>query len=149
MVDSGAASSHIISACVDAIQIKRIKRDNPLQIIGFGNKRSELIFHYSPIKLTGRDGQCITVNFNVFNKDIISKLPGVSSSLIDEYPHVKEHKDQLSAPIPRNPQTVHAILGVRDVVKIYATSKPLDACPDICLMYRVDSMGDIWRHDNP
>ena len=86
MVDSGAASSHILSETVDAIKGVRIKRDNPLQIIGFGNKRSNLITHYSPIQLTGRDGKTISVNFYVFNKTLISELLGVSFQIYDLFP---------------------------------------------------------------
>ena len=71
---------------------------------------------------------------------IISELPPVSSHVLDTFPHIHEHINDLSAPIPRGPQKVDAIIGVRDVVKIYKTFKRSTKCPSICLMNRVDGV---------
>ena len=39
MVDSGSASSHMISKVVEDNNIQTFQRDIPLQILGFGNKK--------------------------------------------------------------------------------------------------------------
>ena len=53
MVDSGSASSHMISKVVKDNNIPTFQRDIPLQIVGFGNKKSDPITHYAQTKLVG------------------------------------------------------------------------------------------------
>ena len=54
MVDSGSASSHVTEEIVKATSSHVQKRQIPLQVIGFGNTRSDLITEFSKIKLVGR-----------------------------------------------------------------------------------------------
>ena len=119
MVDSGSASSHMISKVVEDNNIPTFQRDIPLQIVGFGNKKSDPITHYAQTKLVGKNGQEISIRFNILKNTIVSELPGITSQILERFPHIADHRSDLTAPIPRGPQTVHAIIGLRDVVKIY------------------------------
>ena len=80
-----------------------------LQVIGFRNTRSKLIKHFTPIHLIGRKGEKITIRFNVLNQAITTELPAIGTQILDQFPHLIEHKSNFSAPIPRGPQQVHAI----------------------------------------
>ena len=100
MIDTGAASSHIMAECVEKWNGKYIKRDMGLQVIGFGNTRSKLITHFTPIHLIGRKGEKITIRFNVLKEDITTELPAIGTQILDQFPHLIEHKSNLSASIP-------------------------------------------------
>ena len=51
------------------------------------------------------------------------------------------HKNNLSAPIPREEQQIHAIIGVQDLPKIYRSLKRWEGqCPEVCVVYRSDSV---------
>ena len=51
LLDSGSASSHMTSKVVEDNKIQTFQRDIPLQILGFGNKKSDPITHYAQMKL--------------------------------------------------------------------------------------------------
>ena len=141
LIDSGSASSHITEKLVKAIKATPITRQNPLQIIGFGNTKSSLITEFAQINLVGIEKEEISIKFNIFKRDLITALPAVSSAVLDEFPHLLQHKDNLSAPIPRGPTEIDAIIGVKDLAKLYQTKdSPMDNCQDICLMRRADSV---------
>ena len=74
MVDSGSASSHMISKVVKDNKIPTFQRDIPLQIVGFGNKKSDPITHYAQTKLVGKNGQEISIQFNILKNTIFSLL---------------------------------------------------------------------------
>ena len=108
--------------------------------MGFGNKKSDPITHYAQTKLVGKNGQEISIRFNILKNTIVSELPGITSQILERFPHIADHRRDLTAPIPRGPQTVHAIIGLRDVVKIYNIKKKnIGPCPDICLMMSTDT----------
>ena len=141
MIDSGSASSHATEAIVRATASNVQQREVPLQVIGFGNTRSRLITEYSEIKLTGKRGETAVIKFNIFKRDLITDLPEVSSAAFDEFPHLLQHRKMLAAPIPRGPTKVDAIIGVKDMVKVYLRNRPTsDSCDEICIMSRADCM---------
>ena len=148
MLDTGAASSHIIAECVDKWNGKYIKREVGLQVIGFGNTRSKLITHFTPIHLIGRKGEKIAIRFNVLKEDITTELPAISTQILDQFPHLIEHKSDFSASIPRGPQKVHAIIGLRDVGKIYDTIQGSTSCSEVCMMKRADGDGTVLEARN-
>ena len=80
MIDSGSASSHMVSKVIEENQIPTYRRDVPLQILGFGNKKSDPITHYARIKLSGKYGE-VEIRFNVLKNTIVSDLPGVSGQI--------------------------------------------------------------------
>ena len=140
MIDTGSASSHATKSIIQQMGCTERQRRNPLQVIGFGNKKASLITKYSTLTLLGIEGRKATIDFNIFEKEFIADLPGVDSQIFDEFPHLLDHKNSLTAPIPREAQRVDAIIGVRDVVKIYAFKiKPYNnRCLGTCVMIRAD-----------
>ena len=54
MLDSGSASSHMISKVVEDNNIQKFQRDIPFQILGFGNKKSDPITHCAQRKPVGK-----------------------------------------------------------------------------------------------
>ena len=54
ILDSGSADLHMISKVVEDSNIQTFQRDIPLQILGFGNKKSDPITHYAQTKLVGK-----------------------------------------------------------------------------------------------
>ena len=93
MVDSGAASSHITMDAVKNISGKIQKRRNPLQVLGFGNTKAQLITSYTKTMLKGIEGKEIEIDFNISNQDLVSSIPGVSSQIFDDNPHLNCHSD--------------------------------------------------------
>ena len=143
MVDSGAASSHITMDAVKTISGKIQKRRNPLQVLGFGNTKAQLITSYTTTTLKGIEGEEIEIDFNISNQDLVSSIPGVSSQIFDDYPHLNCHRDTLSAPIPREAQKIDAIIGLRDRSKIYDVTNPMNgSCPNICTLIRADGVSN-------
>ena len=141
MIDSGSGSSHITRNAVEHINGTIRPRERPLQVIGFGNQKSSIISTYTNLTLTGSHGEKIKINFNIFENQLISNLPGVNNDILDEFPHLLAHKQNLSAPIPRNEQVIDAIIGVRDLPKLYHKHMPkygIWQCPEVCVMYRSD-----------
>ena len=82
MIDTGAASSHIMAECTEKWNGKYIKREMGLQVIGFGNTRSKLITHFTPIHLIGRKGEKITIRFNVLSQAITTELPEIGTQIL-------------------------------------------------------------------
>ena len=56
LLDSGSASSHMTSKVVEDHEIQTFQRDIPLQILGFGNKKSDPITNYTQMKQVGKNG---------------------------------------------------------------------------------------------
>ena len=140
LLDTGSASSHVTRALIRKIGSEEKTRSRPLQIIGFGNQKADLIYNYATLHLKGKYGEMTTIDFNIFESDLITDIPGVSSQILDEFPHLMDHRHQLTAPIPRGPQKVDAIIGTRDIVNIYVVNpmRSKNQCPDVCFLTSVD-----------
>ena len=54
----------------------------------------------------------------------------------------------MSASIPRGPQQVHAIIGLREVGKIYDTIQGSTPCSEVCMMKRADGDGTVLEARN-
>ena len=69
----------------------------------------------------------------------MSSIPGVTSANFGDYPHLAQHRYNLSASIPRPDQGVDGIIGFRDISKIFPKGQDeKEKCPDICYMKRAD-----------
>ena len=90
-LDSGSASSHMISKVVEDNRIQTFQREIPLQILGFGNKKSDPITHYAQMKLVGKNGQEINIRFSILKNTIVFELPGITSQILERFPHIAEH----------------------------------------------------------
>ena len=119
LVDSGAASSHITEKAVKETKSPTHPRKKPLQVVGFGNVESKIIDSFTVLTLVGVGGETIDVPFNINKNQILSSIPGVTSAIYDDYPHLSQHHYNLSAPIPRPDQGVDGIIGLRDISKIF------------------------------
>ena len=91
----------------------------PLQVLGFGNIKVKPITHFARIRLQGKYGEEVKINFNMMKNPIVSDLPGVSGHILKRFPHISERRSDLSAPIPRGAQKVHATIGLRAVVIVF------------------------------
>ena len=90
----------------------------------------------------------MTIRFNVLNQAITTELPEIGTQILDQFPHLIEHKNHFSAPIPQGPQQVHAIIGLRDVGKIYDTIQGSTSCSEVCMMKRADGDGTVLEARN-
>ena len=93
-------------------------RKHPLLIYGFGNSRSKPVTKFAYLTLVGARNEKISIDFNIIESKIISKLPGVTSQIFEEFPHLLHHRRQLSTRIPRPDAEVDAIIGVKDKPKL-------------------------------
>lgn len=144
LVDSGAASSHITEKAVKDTKSLTHPRKKPLQVVGFGNVESEVINSFTILTLTGIGGDTIEVPFNINRSQILSSIPGVTSAIFDDYPHLAQHRYNLSAPIPRPDQGVDGIIGLRDLSKLFPKGQDeMEKCPDICYMKRADGTENV------
>ena len=114
LVDSGAASSHITEKAEKDTKSLKHPRKKPLQV-GFGNVEFEVINSFTILTLTEIGGETIEVPFNINRSQILSSIPGVTSAIFDDYPHLAQHRYNLSAPIPRPDQEGDGIIGLRDI----------------------------------
>ena len=144
LVDSGAASSHITEKAVEETKSPTHPRKKPLQVMGFGNVESNIIKSFTVLTLVGAGGETIDVPFNINKNQILSYIPGVTSAIYDDYPHLAQHRYNLSAPIPRPDQGVDGIIGLRDVSKIFPQGQDKsEKCPEICYMKRADGTENV------
>ena len=144
LVDSGAASSHITEKAVKDTRSPTHPRKKPLQVMGFGNVESNIIKSFTVLTLVGAGGETIDVPFNINKNQILSYIPGVTSAIYDDYPHLAQHRYNLSAPIPRPDQGVDGIIGLRDIAKIFPKGQDKnEKCPEICYMKRADGTENV------
>ena len=144
LVDSGAASSHITEKAVNETKSPTHPRKKPLQVVGFGNVESKIIDSFTVLTLVGVGGETIDVPFNINQNQILSSIPGVTSAIFDDYPHLAQHRYNLSAPIPRPDQGVDGIIGLRDIAKIFPKGQDKnEKCPEICYMKRADGTENV------
>ena len=118
LVDSGASSSHITRKAANKVGVIEKIRRHPLLIYGFGNSRSKPVTKFASLTLVGARNVKISIDFNIIESEIISKLPGVTSQIFEEFPHLLQHRRQLSTRIPRSDTEVDAIIGVKDKPKL-------------------------------
>ena len=131
----------------DGLGYKEKKRLMPLQIYGFGNSKSNLVTKFASVTLEGNHNREVTIDFNIIENSSISKLPGVSGDVYEEFPHLLDHRANLSAPIPRKDHEVDAIIGLRDKPKIYVSSKGIgmkfNKCQTPCFISNLCKNDDI------
>ena len=132
IVDSGAASSHITEKAVKGTKSLTHPRKKPSQVVGCGNDESKIINSFTILTLTGIGGETIDVPFNISRSQILSSMPGVTSTIFDDYPHLAQNRYNLSAPIPRPDQGVDGMIGLRDISKIFQKGQDeMKKCPDM------------------
>lgn len=100
MIDSGSASSHIVSKVIEENQIQTHRREVPLQILGSGNKKFDPIPHNAHIKLSGKYGE-VEIRLNVQKNTIVSDLPEVSGQILERFPHIINHPSNPRVPITK------------------------------------------------
>ena len=81
MIDSGSASSHIVSKVIEENQIQTHRREVPLQILGSGNKKFDPIPHNGHIKLSGKYGE-VEIQFVKLNSTIMYDLQDLQGVLV-------------------------------------------------------------------
>ena len=113
LIDSGASSSHITRKSANKLGASEKIRRHPLLIYGFGNSRSKPVTKFTSLTLVGARNERMNVDFNIIESEIISKLPGVTAQIFEEFPHLLQHRRQLSTRIPRPNTEVDAIIGVK------------------------------------
>ena len=91
LIDSGASSSHITRKAANKLGASEKIRRHPLLIYGFGNSRSKPVTKFTSIMLVGARNERINVDFNIIESEIISKLPGVTAKIFEEFPHLLRH----------------------------------------------------------
>ena len=70
----------------------------------FGNVESKITNSFTILTLVGVGGETIDIPFNINKNQILSSIPGVTSAIYDDYPHLAQHRNNLSAGIPRPDQ---------------------------------------------
>ena len=97
---------------------------------------------FTSLTLAGARNERINVDFNIIESEIISKLPGVTAQIFEEFPHLLQHRRQLSTRIPRPDTEVDAIIGVKDKPKLMlndTNNEINEGCPrNPCVMKNID-----------
>ena len=120
LLDSGAASNHIKRELVCKLGLLELDRAIPLIINGFGDTKSKIITKIAQINLLSKNrSHGLQLFCNIIEDEIISNLPGVGVEIYEEFPHLLDHREYLTAPIPRPSQNVDIIIGVRDKPKLF------------------------------
>ena len=118
LIDSGASSSHITRKAANKLGVTEKIRRHPLLIYGFANSRSKPVTKFASLILVGARNERINIDFNIIESEIISQLPGVTAQIFEEFPHLLQHRRQLSTRIPRPDTEFDAIIGVKDKEKL-------------------------------
>ena len=142
LIDSGASSSHITRKAANKLGVTEKIRKHPLLIYGFANSRSKPVTKFASLILVGARHEKIHIDFNIIESEIISRLPGVTAQIFDEFPHLLQHRRQLSTGIPRPDTEVDAIIGVKDKPKLMlndTNNEINEGCPrNPCVMKNID-----------
>ena len=148
LLDSGAASNHIKRELVCKLGLVELDRAIPLIINGFGDTKSKIITKIAQINLLSKNrSHGLQLYCNIIEDEIISNLPGVGVEIYEEFPHLLDHREYLTAPIPRPSQNVDIIIGVRDKPKLFINNngkglKLNKECETPCYIEDINGQGN-------